>query len=89
MLDDIRQLPERLETLHDFASALDTWRHWAVGGKITTEAATWTTEILGNVEDHRFEALTEALAVISPGLLAPPTHEREPHSPDLDWSIGL
>ena len=69
-LEDIHQLPERLETLQDFANALDTWRQWAIGAKITTKAATAAVGILGNVDDHQFRARADALTTISPELIA-------------------
>jgi conjugative relaxase-like TrwC/TraI family protein len=71
-IDNRRQLPERHQTLTAQLDALDTWRHWAAGGNITTEAATFTVEVLGAINDPHYRALGAAIYDVTPELVAEP-----------------
>jgi conjugative relaxase-like TrwC/TraI family protein len=84
MLDTIadrQRLPEKITTIQERIEALDGWRHWARGGSINTETATWITDVLAATNEPRHEALANAIPAIAPELTASP--------PGAEFDVGI
>ena len=94
LLGDSRQHPQRLAGLQQRLVALDTWRHWAIGGEITMNATTQTASILNGANDPHLQALARTVIDITPELFAGPGTpgieiERDGHSAEVELEIDL